>query len=217
MTSDPQIVAWLDQEDAHLAQLIRAHRWAVQYVGAGEEPDEPAFGYTIGLFGVGHPELVVVGAEAERADAILERVAGMVVEGRDLVAGELLSGTDGEGPLVVEECPNPGEVLLGANRFYERPPEYSVPAFQLTWCHPDGGFPWDAGYACGPPCQPRRAPGGRERAGGPGRWSMAHERPSSRRNLATCPVAFTLYCARSIRPSASITKVDRMTPTTSLP
>jgi Domain of unknown function (DUF4262) len=155
MTSDPQIVAWLDQEDAHLAQLIRAHRWAVQYVAAGEEPDEPAFGYTIGLFGLGHPELVVVGAEPQRIDAILGRVAGMVVDGRNLVAGELLPGSDGDGPLVVEECPNPGEVLLGANRFYERPPEYSVPAFQLAWCSRDGLFPWDAGYACGPRCQPR--------------------------------------------------------------
>jgi hypothetical protein len=155
MSSDPQIVAWLDQEDARLAQLIRAHRWVVQYVGDGEEPDEPAFGYTIGLFGLGHPELVVVGGTPERADAILDRVAGLVVGGRDLVAGELLTGTDGAGPLVVEECPNPGEVLLGANRFYQRPPEYSVAAFQLTWCHDDGLFPWDAGYGCGPRCQPR--------------------------------------------------------------
>jgi hypothetical protein len=62
MTSDPQTIAWLDQEDAHLAQTIRVHRWAVQYVGEGEEPDEPAFGYTIGLYGLGHPELVVVGS-----------------------------------------------------------------------------------------------------------------------------------------------------------
>jgi hypothetical protein len=155
MTSDPQIVAWLDQEDTRLAQLIRAHRWVLQHVGDGDEPDEPAFSYTIGLFGLGHPELVVAGATPERAEAILDRVAGLVVGGRDLVAGELLTWTDGAGPLVVEECPNPGEVLLGANRFYERPAEYSVPAFQLTWCHDDGLFPWDAGYGCGPRCQPR--------------------------------------------------------------
>ena len=37
MTHDPQTIAWLDQEDAHLAQVIRAHRFAVQYVGEGEE------------------------------------------------------------------------------------------------------------------------------------------------------------------------------------
>jgi hypothetical protein len=55
----------------------------------------------------------------------------------------------------VEALPNPGEVVLAANRFYERPVEYSVPAYQLTWCHRDGLFPGDGGYACGPECQPR--------------------------------------------------------------
>ena len=63
MTHDPQTIAWLDQEDARLAQIIRAHRFAVQYVWSGDEPDEPAFGYTVGLFGLGHPELVVVGLD----------------------------------------------------------------------------------------------------------------------------------------------------------
>jgi Domain of unknown function (DUF4262) len=155
MTQDPQTQAWLDQEDAHLAQVIRAHRWAVQYVGEGEEADEPPFGYTIGLFGLGHPELVIVGLGGENTHGILDRVAGAVVGGRDLVVGELLQWPDWGGRLVVEELPNPGEVLLGANRFYERPPEFSVPAYQLTWAHADGTFPWDPGYPCGSQCQPR--------------------------------------------------------------
>ena len=155
MTTDPQTLAWLDQQDARLAQTIRAHRWAVQYVGAGEEDDEPAFGYTIGLFGLGHPELVLVGLGADTSHAILGRVAAMVAEGRDLVEGELLTWPDREGRLVVEQLPNPGEVVLAANRFYERPAEASAPAYQLTWCHRDGLFPWDDGYACGPACQPR--------------------------------------------------------------
>ena len=89
MTNDPQTLAWLDQEDAHLAQTIRAHRWAVQYVGEGEEPGEPAFAYTVGLYGLGHPELVVVGLGPDSADGILGRAAGMVGDGRDLVVGEL--------------------------------------------------------------------------------------------------------------------------------
>ena len=155
MTTDPQITAWLDQEDAHLAELIRAHRWAVQYVGAGDDPGEPAFGYTIGLFGLGHPELIVVGLGAETTHGILDRVAGMVADGRDLVPGELLTWDDGEGRLFVEECPNPREVVLGANRWYQRPEEYSVPALQLAWTHREGAFPWEAGYPCGPECQPR--------------------------------------------------------------
>ena len=127
----------------------------MQYVGAGEGPDEPAFGYTIGLFGLGHPELVVVGLGAECTSAVLGRVAGLVADGRDLVPGELLSRPGEDARLVVEELPNPGEVLLGANRFYERPAEYSVPAYQLAWCCSDGFFPWDAGYSGGPASQPR--------------------------------------------------------------
>jgi len=75
MTHDPQTTAWLDQEDARLAQVIRAHRWAVQYVGEGDEPGEPAFGYTIGLFGLGHPELVVVGLGHQKCHGVLDRVA----------------------------------------------------------------------------------------------------------------------------------------------
>jgi hypothetical protein len=166
--TNPQTTAWLDQEDTHLAQLIRAHRWAVQYVfpvdGEDEEdltdeedPEGPGvpFGYTIGLFGLGHPELVVVGAGHDSTHAILQRVAGLVAGGRDLVAGELVTFPDRPDGLVVESLPNPGEVLFAANRHYRRPDEHSVPAFQLTWQHRDGTFPWDAAYPCGPGCQPR--------------------------------------------------------------
>ena len=79
--SDPQTTAWLDQEDAHTARLIREHRFVVTYVW-GDEPGEPAFGYTTGLFGLGHPELVVVGTSQHDAHAILTRAAKLVVGGR---------------------------------------------------------------------------------------------------------------------------------------
>ena len=154
MSLDPQTTAWLDQEDAHLARVIRRHRWAVQYVGS-EDDDEPPFGYTIGLFGLGHPELVVVGLGMEAAHGVLQRVAEDVATGRDLVPGELIAWDDWPGRLCVEASPNPGEVVLGANRFYQRPPEYSVPAFQLTWTHAEGHFPWEEECPCGPECQPR--------------------------------------------------------------
>jgi len=153
--TDPQTTAWLDQEDTHLSQLIRTHRWAVQYTGPGDEPGEPPFGYTIGLFGLGHPELVVVGLGHLNTHAILQRVAGLVAGGRDLVPGELLTFPDRPDGLVVETLPDPGDVVHGANRHYRRPDTASVPAFQLTWQHADGTFPWDPGYPCGPECQPR--------------------------------------------------------------
>ncbi len=155
MTTDPQTTAWLDQEDAHLAAVIRRCRYAVQYVGPGDLPGEPAFGYTIGLFGLGHPELVAVGLGATASSALLDTLAGEVVAGRSLVPGELVAGGGRRPDVVVEECPNPGEVLLGANRWYRRPPEYSVPALQLTWSSPPGCFPWDPGFDGGPHGQPR--------------------------------------------------------------
>ncbi len=153
MTTDPQTTAWLDQEDAHLAAVIRRTRFAVQYVGPGDLPTEPAFGYTIGLFGLGHPELVVVGRGSSATHTLLDAVAGEVVAGRSVVPGELLEV--GREELVAEECPNPGEVLLGANRWYRRPAEHSVPALQLTWASPSGYFPWDPGWDGGRHGQPR--------------------------------------------------------------
>ncbi|MCW2700506.1 MAG: hypothetical protein JWQ45_2041 [Blastococcus sp.] len=156
MTTDPQTVAWLDQQDANLAQLVRAHRWAVQYVGEGDEPDEPPFGYTVGLFGLGHPELALVGLGPDSTHSLLGRVAEMIGDGRDLVPGELLTWPDWPGiRVVVEELPNPGEVVLVANRFYERPAEYSVPAYQLTWALPDHCFPWEGSGPGAPEVQPR--------------------------------------------------------------
>ncbi len=160
MSTDPQTTAWLDQEDAHLAAVIRRGRIAVQYVGPGEPAHEPAFGYTIGLFGLGHPDLVAVGLGPEATHALLDAVAGLVLAGRSLVPGELVEGVGGCGDLVVEECPNPGEVLLGANRWYRRPAEFSVPALHLTWAAPPGCFPWDAGWD-----------GERHRQPRPGTWT----------------------------------------------
>ena len=155
MTTDPQTTAWLDQEDTRLAQTVRTHRVAVQYVMRGEESDEPPFGYTVGLFGLGHPELVAVGLEYELACGLLNKVAAMVLDGRDLVPGEVIYDDDGEQVLTVEVLPNPEEVLFSANRFFQRPDEFSVPAYQLTWAHPGGIFPWDPRYPCEPECQPR--------------------------------------------------------------
>ena len=153
--TDPQTTAWLDQEDTRLAQTVRTHRVAVQYVMRGEEADEPSFAYTVGLFGVDHPELVAVGLDHETACGLLNKVAGMVLAGRDMVPGEVITDDDGVDVLTIEVLPNPAEVLFSANRFYRRPDEFSVPAYQLTWALEGGIFPWDPRYPCEPECQPR--------------------------------------------------------------
>ena len=111
--------------------------------------------FTVGLFGLGHPELVVTGLDHQVSHGLLNRVARMVVDGRDLVPGEVIQDDTGQDILTVEVLPNPAEVLFSANRFYERPDEFSVLAFQLTWADAAGRFPWDPLCAYDRERQPR--------------------------------------------------------------
>ena len=172
LAPDPSLQAWLDQEDKHTAEIIREHGVFIQYVGgdrctccdelgtvpgAGllDAPSQPSFAYTVGLFGIGHPELLVVGADHSTAGALLNNVAGQIRGGRDLVPGEVLSFEEWAHRVVVETVPNPGEIAFAANRFYQRPDEYSVELLQLTYDDRQGRFPWEDGYANPPWVQPR--------------------------------------------------------------
>lgn len=56
--------------------------------------------------------------------------------------------------MIAEEVPNPGEIVFSANRFYERPAGYSVPALQVGYDDDNGRFPWDPGFSH-PELQPR--------------------------------------------------------------
>ena len=65
-----------------------------------------------------------------------------------------------------------------------------------------------------------RAERGRRRivqAGGPVIRAHQDSSPRSLMSLATCPVALTLWKACSISPVGEMTKVERMTPVTTLP
>lgn len=157
-------VAWLDQEDARTAECIRKYGVYLQYVGGGScgtpgcagGPDDegPAFGYTIGLFGLGHPELVIVGANMETTSAVLNNLAQRIKDGANFVPGELVTFDEWPHSIIAEELPNPGEILFAANRFYCRPRWASVPALQLSYDDKAGRFPWEDDYAA-PDKQPR--------------------------------------------------------------
>jgi hypothetical protein len=97
----------------------------------------------------------VTGLDHHVSHGLLNRVARMVVDGRNLVSGEVIQDDTGQDIVTVEVLPNPAEVLFSANRFYERPDEFSVPAFQLTWADAAGRFPWDPLYAYDRERQPR--------------------------------------------------------------
>ena len=172
--ADAQMQAWLDQEDAHTTRLIRRHGWMIEYVSAdgpcctgcaqgvaAPHPDSSpgtlttSFAYTVGLFGLGHPELLILGVDRGTALAVLNDLGSRIRDGRDLLPGELLRFPEWPHRIVVEELPNPGEVVFATNRHYQRPDAASVPVYQLTYDDKDGRFPWDEGYSIRPDIQPR--------------------------------------------------------------
>lgn len=146
------ILAWLDQEDRHVIEIIRKHGCYLQYV-FGEGP-HPSFAYTVGLFGIGHPELIVFGMDTRGAATTLNYFFDQIRGGNDLTPGEVLSPTGSEVKFWVEDFPEPGATLFAANRHYQRPMEASVPAYQLSWSA-DGFFPGEVGYPLDPAVQPR--------------------------------------------------------------
>lgn len=160
---DAATQAWLDQEDAMVTDVIRRHGWFIQYVG-GEvcgapgcdcsEEDGPAFAYTVGLFGLGHPELLILGTDPHTAHGVLNELGERVKAGTTLLPGQLISFEQWPHRIVPEEVPNPGDIVLAANRFDSRPAEASVPVLQLSYDDTAGRFPWEDGYAA-PHLQPR--------------------------------------------------------------
>jgi hypothetical protein len=161
-------LAWRDQADAWVTECVRTYGVYIQYVGGGacavpgcscDDDDQPPFAYTVGLFGLNHPELVTVGLSIETSAGVLNHVARRVMDGQHLIPGALLGFDQWPHRVVPEVLPNPGEILFTANSYYQRPDHASVPALQLSYDDEAGRFPWEAGYAA-PAMQPR-----------PGTWS----------------------------------------------
>jgi hypothetical protein len=153
---DARTRAWLDQQDAWYADAIRRHGCAVVYVGGeacsypgcSHPPgDQPAFAYSIGLFGLFHPELLIFSQPPRVAALVLNRLAERVWKGEALLPGQIITVEGWEHRIVPEEVPNPGEIVFQANRYYRRPPDESVPVLQLSYDDGDGRFPWEEGYA----------------------------------------------------------------------
>ncbi|HEX7099363.1 MAG TPA: DUF4262 domain-containing protein [Acidimicrobiia bacterium] len=155
--TEASLQAWLDQQDARTVQIIRQYGWMVQYVNGGEcgvsgcdqhhDPDVPAFAYTVGMFGLGHPEFLVFDLDPGVSAHLLNLLGERVREGEDFIPGTTVEVDLGKPVnLVFEEVPNPGEIVFSANRFYQRPPQVSVPVIQITYPDDQGRYPWDEGY-----------------------------------------------------------------------
>ena len=160
---DARTQAWLDQEDARITEAIRKYGWWITYVGGrgcsspgcgGGDIEEAPFAYTTGLFGLGHAELAVVGLDMRTTSEMLNTLGQRIKDGATLMPGIEITLDEWPGHKVIpEQIPNPGEIVFEANRFYQRPAEFSVPALQLTYSDEEGRFPWDKGYP-----QPERQP-----------------------------------------------------------
>ena len=176
--------AWLDQEDAQVTTLVRKFGWAVQYVGGDacgapgcDCPKEgvPAFAYTIGLFGFGHPELLILGAPHQTAMGVLNNLGDRVKAGETLVPGQLITFTQWPHRIIPEHVPNPHEIVFGANRFYRKSDADSVPVLQLSYDDTEGRFPWEPGHeAARVATEAGRVPGLR-RAVRPGASAGVHD------------------------------------------
>lgn len=153
---DAQLLAWMDQRGAGLTDAIRRWGWAITYVGGDEcsrpgceceRGEDPPFGYTIGLFGLGHPELLVFGLDPQEAGGLLNELGSWVKDGEYLMPGMEIEFDDRPIKIIPEVVPNPGEIVFDANRFYIRPAEESVPVLQLTYDDEAGRYPWDEEYS----------------------------------------------------------------------
>ena len=158
-----RIQAWLDQEDARIKSVIRRHGWAIEYIGGGccsapgcdgGDDEGPPFAYTVGLFGLGHPELLVFGLGPDTTLGLLNELGTQIRQDGELIPGQMLTFEAWNHRVIPEEVPNPGEIVFSANRFYRRPDDYSVPVLQLSYDDSAGRFPWEEGYE-DPRMQPR--------------------------------------------------------------
>lgn len=154
-TNDAAVQAWLDQQAELVAQHIRETGVHLEYVIGDFDAQQTSLCYTVGLFGLGRPELLVTGLNMHNAHGLLNDLARQVYEGRQLVPGEIVTFDHWRHRVFVEQSPNPGEIVLAANLHYQRPAEFSVPVLQLTTDDVLGNFPWDPGYSVDPWRQPR--------------------------------------------------------------
>jgi hypothetical protein len=86
---------------------------------------------------------------------VLNDLGGRIRRCANLGHGELVTFPEWPHRIVCEHVPNPGDIVFGANRHYQRPRWMSVPVLQLTYDDLGGRFPWDVGYANRPEIQPR--------------------------------------------------------------
>jgi hypothetical protein len=132
---------------ADLLRMIDEFGWAVRNVGAGPEPGEAAFSYTVGLTSFGHPEVVITGMPFKPAQTFLNNIGADVRDGKRFEAGALNEDLAPVPVLFLSVLRDEG--LVAVRQVYG-----SCSAVQMVWPDSAGRFPWIAGYNNPPDAQP---------------------------------------------------------------
>lgn len=149
-TDDPvALQQWRDQCEARTRDIIRTHGWAVEAVFGDHRRRRPDFAYTVGLWGFGHPELLVLGLPVDPAARLLNELGERVRAGERMQAGDEVASVLVHPAHVVQllRLPRPETILFAAQSTYRRPGGKVVPALQVVYPDSRGRYPWDPAYA----------------------------------------------------------------------
>jgi hypothetical protein len=124
-------------------QDIAATGWTVTAV-LPDHDGEAHVAYTVGLTGIGAPELVITGLRPELAHAILGDLAQRALAGQRWTHRQQLDDLLLGHPAVIIDGTPTGQIVPGtAYAMYGR---NNVRLQQIVWPDPADRFPWGPGY-----------------------------------------------------------------------
>ena len=161
---DMQIRAWIDQDQAWLADTVRTHGWAIRYIGGDVsacpgcacETDQRTHPSPTPSVSTGWitSELLILGVDPGTAGRVLDELGERVRSGVALLPGQLVTFEDWPRRVIRKTSPTRGRSCSTPTATTGGRRTAPVPALQLTYDDEEGRFPWDDGYAT-PELQPR--------------------------------------------------------------
>jgi hypothetical protein len=149
------VAAGAEQDDSQvlrdLNRVVEQFGWAVLHGGGA--PGDPRWSHTVGLTGLGHPEVIVMGLPFEAGETYPNLVGEAVRAGARFTPGTTTTAlTDADSPVVFLAVSDTGRLAV-AEQFYG-----SVEALQLVWPDSAGTLPWEDGHRNPPQAQPLLGP-----------------------------------------------------------
>lgn len=134
-----------EDRDAYLERmtdLIKEYGHALQGV-FGDGGTNDTFTYTVGLSGMDHPELIIIGLPYQVAGVLLNDMADRVHQGQRFAAGQIIDDLVHNFPVVLIEVSDTTERLTVSNALYAiREP---ITALQIVYPDAESRWPWQEG------------------------------------------------------------------------